>query len=60
VTGIGADIDTGVLLEVPKSQQLDEDDPAYEDDNEDQFTDLSGVPDGEVVTLSTADLDEED
>jgi hypothetical protein len=60
VTGIGADIDTGVLLEVPKSQQLEEDDPAYEDDNEDQFTDLSGVPDGEVVTLSTAHLDEED
>jgi hypothetical protein len=28
--------------------------------NDDEFTDLSTVPDGEVVALSTADLDEED
>lgn len=52
--------DIGTLMEVPKSQQLDVDDPSFEDANVDEFADLSSVPDGEVVVLSTAHLDEED
>lgn len=50
--------DIGDLLEVPKAQRLDVDDASFEDANEDEFADLSSVPDGELVTLSTASLDD--
>lgn len=50
--------DTGELLEVPEDQRLDEDDYLPEEDNEDAFADLSSVPDGKYVKLSTASDDE--
>lgn len=49
--------DTGDLLEVSKEERLSEDDPAHEDPNTDEFADLSSVPDGEVIYLSTAKRD---
>ncbi len=52
--------DIGDLLEVPKAQRLEVDDPSFEDANDDEFTSLSWVPDGEFVTLSTASLDDEE
>jgi hypothetical protein len=51
-------VDIGTLLEVPEGQRLEVDDPAQEDPNDDEGGDVSDVPDGEVVRLSTADLDE--
>jgi hypothetical protein len=53
-------VDTGTLLEVPESAQKDYDDFLEEEVNEDEFVDYSDVPDGDVVELSTANLDEED
>lgn len=57
---VGAEIDTGTLLEVPPSEQLEVDNPEFEDANEDEYFDVSDVPDGEIVVLSTASLDEEE
>lgn len=53
-------MDTGDYLAVPEDQQLDEDDFVPEEVNEDEFSLLRDVPDGEEVVLSTAYLDEED
>ena len=53
-------VDTGDFLEVPEDQRLDED-PGDEPNPDEGLTldDLeAAVPDGDVVRLSTADLDE--
>lgn len=50
--------DTGEVLEVPENERLDHDVYFPEEDNEDAFADLSNVPDGEYVELSTASQDE--
>jgi hypothetical protein len=50
--------DTGELLAVPPEERLEVDDHLPSEDNEDQFADVSGVPDGEYVELSTASEDE--
>lgn len=50
--------DTGDFLEVPEDQRYDIDDPDHEDANEDEFADLSHIPDGDYVVLSTASDDE--
>lgn len=55
---MGEPRDTGDLLEVPEDQRLDVDDHLPEEDNVDQFADVSDVPDGEYVELSTASEDE--
>lgn len=52
--------DIGDVLEVPEDQRLDIDDYPDDEVNADEFTDLSDVPEGEPVDLSTASLDEED
>ena len=54
--------DTGDFLEVPEDQQLEEDDYVPEEDNRDEFEDLSSVPAGAYVVLSTAgdEADDED
>lgn len=53
--------DTGDLLDVPESDRLKDDDAPEEERNEDEGqTDFSGEPAGEVVELSTANLDEEE
>lgn len=46
--------DIGTILEVPEDQRLDVD-PDDEPANEDEGVDMSQVPDGEVVKLSTAE-----
>jgi hypothetical protein len=51
--------DIGDVLEVPRDQRLAIDDHLPSEVNDDEFADLSSVPDGEVVVLSTAHLDEE-
>lgn len=53
-------IDIGDLLEVPEDQRLERDDDIASERNDDEWSDLSSVPDGVPVTLSTADLDDED
>lgn len=55
---MGEPRDTGDLLEVPEDQRLDVDDHLPEEDNVDQFADVSDVPDGEYVELSTSSEDE--
>lgn len=50
--------DTGDLLAVPREERLDHDDHLPEEDNVDQFADVSDVPDGQYVQLSTASDDE--
>lgn len=50
--------DTGDLLAVSREERLDHDDYLPEEDNIDQFADVSDVPDGEYVELSTASDDE--
>lgn len=53
--------DTGDFLEVPESEQMDEDDLVLAEVNEDEFDTMEDVEDGdEYVVLSTADLDDED
>lgn len=53
--------DTGDLLEVPVKDRLEEDDFVLEEVNEDEHrTDFTDVPDGNVVTLSTAYLDDDE
>lgn len=53
-------VDTGTFLDVPEGDRLDYDDVEFEDPNEDEGWDMSNVPDGEIVELSTAFLDEEE
>lgn len=52
--------DIGDVLEVPEDQRLDEDpgDEPNDDEGIDLFKLEATVPDGDVVRLSTADLDE--
>ena len=50
--------DIGDYLEVPEDQRAAVDDHPVEEVNLDEFTDLSGVPEGEYVELSTAGDDE--
>ena len=50
--------DTGDFLEVPEDERLDEDTYVPGEVNEDEFQDLSWVPDGDYVELSTAGDDE--
>lgn len=53
--------DIGDILHVPEDQRLDVDDTPDNEVNEDEFqTDFSDVPDGEVVELSTAHLDDDE
>ena len=50
--------DIGDFLEVPEDQRYEVDEADPEQENEDQFADLSHVPDGDYVVLSTASDDE--
>lgn len=45
-------VDIGTLLEVPEGQRLDVDDVRLDEMNEDEYADLSSVPDGQVVVLT--------
>lgn len=55
-----SDLDIGDFLEVPESEREEVDTHVSDEINEDEFLLLADVPEGdEIVTLSTANLDEE-